>query len=292
MLKPEQNVNNNPHDSNQDTQVLYNESVTIVETIPGWYKVATPGQTRMENNNQVPHKGWVEEKHVALQENYNADNRTLIPLIVQKVQATVAFSTAAEEKSKLLDIFAGTKLYALESSPNGYQVELIDNVTKRKHIGYINKQDVDLVRDLKNLNLEEKRTLITEHARKFLDTLYFWGGLTKHGIDCSGLTHLCYRMASMPIPRDSKDQYIAATKCAPKALQMGDLIFLARTETPEKICHVILYRGNDQIIDAFGSNVQKVRITTGQEWLGKSFTHMEQAEQVGPYVVYGGTYFK
>jgi len=301
MLELKPNIHRNHQDPNQDTQALYFEPVTILSKCPGWYKVATTDQMKVETKDNrityIPHEGWVEEQYVALQEPY-AETDTSFPIIVQSRIATVAFSQSDQDRSKMLEIFAGTKLYArlLDANPNSYEVKLIDDQTKKFSTGYINKTDVRKVKDLKNFNISDKRKLIIEHAEKFLNTPYFWGGMTSNGIDCSGLTHLAYRMAGMQIPRDSKDQKAGAKECAPQNLLPGDLIFLTRVND-KIIRHVMLYGGSDQIIDAigtdaFGTKWEKVRKTTGQKWLGKPFTQMEQGEVVGPYVVYGGTFLQ
>lgn len=301
MLQLKPNTDNNPHDPNQDTQALYYEPVTILQQCPGWYKVATPEQMKVETkkdiNIRIPHEGWIEEKYLIMQESYS-ENDASFPIIVQSPIATVAISDQEKDKSKIITVLAGTKLYAQPLSDNetNYKVSLVNGDMKRHCSGYINKENVCPSKKLNNLSTSDKRALLLKHAQKFLNTLYFWGGLTKDGIDCSGLTYLCYRMVGKSIPRDAKDQYIEAKSCAPKNLEQGDLLFLSGTNDPEKrIRHVMLYDGNDQIIDAagtdsFGTRWEKVRTITGQQWLGKPFTQMEQAEVVGPYVVYGGTY--
>ena len=256
MLKPEPNINNNPHNPNQDTQALYYENINILETHDEWYKIETLEQQKVENNLQRPHQGWIEKKFITLLEPHSKID--YFPIIVQSPKATIGFSSDPdEETSKQLVIFAGTKLYARILGDNAVscQVRLVNDQNKQFSTGYINKTDFKTALELNNLNISAKRDLIIHNAQKFLHTPYFWGGMTPEGIDCSGLTHVCYRMTGLRIPRDSKDQWAGATKLAPEELQIGDLIFFARADDPEKrIRHVALYKGNDQIIDAAGTD--------------------------------------
>lgn len=43
-------------------------------------------------------------------------------------------------------------------------------------------------------------------ARSFLGAPYEWGGLTRGGIDCSGLVHMAFRLVGRLVPRDSWQQ--------------------------------------------------------------------------------------
>ncbi|MEU7587517.1 NlpC/P60 family protein [Micromonospora sp. NPDC049230] len=67
-----------------------------------------------------------------------------------------------------------------------------------------------------------------EVAQRLLDVLYIWGGLSAHGIDCSGLVHLSWRRFGVLLPRDADDQAAATTPLPLGTERPGDLYFFAR----------------------------------------------------------------
>lgn len=83
-----------------------------------------------------------------------------------------------------------------------------------------------------------------EEARAFLGTPYLWGGLTQHGIDCSGLVHIAWRRLGLLVPRDAFEQEQAAEPV--DAPRHGDLV----TYGGGQATHVAFWTGEGRILHA------------------------------------------
>lgn len=106
-------------------------------------------------------------------------------------------------------------------------------------------------------------------AMKYLGVPYVWGGTTPNGFDCSGLVQYVYAQLGISIPRVSQDQYRAGEHIAADKrglLKPGDLLFFGRNADPDRVHHVVMYAGGDDIIEAPYSGA-RVRVASLQERL-------------------------
>ncbi len=96
---------------------------------------------------------------------------------------------------------------------------------------------------------------VTRTARRWLGAPYLWGGVTPHGVDCSGFVQSIFRLHGLALPRDSDMQAGVGDGVVPgddwRALRPGDLVFFAERR---RVNHVALSLGAGRIIHASASN--------------------------------------
>lgn len=78
--------------------------------------------------------------------------------------------------------------------------------------------------------------VITE-ARAYMGTPYRYGGMSKSGIDCSGLIYNCYKKIDVDLPRTAKDQSKIGSSKSWDAVRPGDIVFFKFKQKGEKWYH-------------------------------------------------------
>ncbi len=85
---------------------------------------------------------------------------------------------------------------------------------------------------------EEQVKEVIQAARAFTGTPYKWGGTTRAGMDCSGLTGNAFRAINLDLPRTTDGQALVGEKVKLKNVIPGDLVFFATGKRKRDITHV------------------------------------------------------
>ncbi len=89
---------------------------------------------------------------------------------------------------------------------------------------------------------------IIGRAFSWLGTRYVWGGTSKKGVDCSGLTKQLYSNEGVALPHSAKGQSKIGLKVTRSSLVPGDLIFFNTQRGPNT--HVGVYIGDNKFLHA------------------------------------------
>jgi peptidoglycan DL-endopeptidase CwlO len=80
---------------------------------------------------------------------------------------------------------------------------------------------------------------------------YVWGATGPNTYDCSGLILRAFQAAGIDLPRVSREQFGSGGHVPVRQAQPGDLLFYATDRNdPATIHHVMLYMGDDQMVEA------------------------------------------
>jgi len=108
---------------------------------------------------------------------------------------------------------------------------------------------------------------VVRTARRWLGAPYLWGGVTPHGVDCSGLVQAVFWVHGVALPRDSDMQAGLGVRIDPgqelSGLRSADLLFYAENR---RVNHVALSLGGSEIIHAsVGNGVVALNDMAGSE---------------------------
>lgn len=94
--------------------------------------------------------------------------------------------------------------------------------------------------DGSNVELEElgKAEEIIETALEYSGVRYKYGGITKKGMDCSGLLYVSFTAHDIAIPRVSHQIFDQADPIKMKEVTKGDLLFFKTNRRGKRINHV------------------------------------------------------
>lgn len=108
---------------------------------------------------------------------------------------------------------------------------------------------------LSNIDKEDDLNMpLYAQASLWLGVKYRYGGITKKGVDCSGLVYNLYKDAyGKKVPSSTSELSKKTRKISSRDLRAGDLIFFATTNKRKKISHVGIYLKNGYFVHASSS---------------------------------------
>lgn len=218
-----------------DTQLLYGESVVVLEQQGEWVKVAAVQQK--SGRHELGYPGWLPAAHVATEPLYWRELAELPNLVVTSPLTKLYADQGLTQV--ITELCYQTRLPVLEQeSMDSLAVRLPDG-----GIGYLPRKDVQLA-DTLSFSQDD----IVAQAEKFLGLPYIWAGTSAYGFDCSGYTMRLYQSQGIAIPRDAEEQALEGQVVDKGELRPGDLLFFAAEEGRGQIHHVAMYIGNGMMI--------------------------------------------
>ena len=111
-------------------------------------------------------------------------------------------------------------------------------------------------------NKKKRRKIesVIKTGRSYVGTPYKWGGLSRSGIDCSGLIYNSYKTIGVSLPRTAKAQSKTGNKRGWTGIREGDLVYFKFKKKGSKWYHsgMITYVGKDKILFVHASSSRGV----------------------------------
>ncbi|MBL0059788.1 MAG: C40 family peptidase [Elusimicrobia bacterium] len=275
-------------DDQQETQLLFGESVQMFEERDGWIRVEAPEQVEYTHSDRWQgYPGWV-LKEAILPRPGSFFPSAVVTARYGRVRQTTKWHSPFMEfpmGSRLWVVYV-EKPWARVQGPSGT-------------VGWIRTTELRLDRDVPRKS-DGVREAILVAARQFLGEPYYWGGRAGHvkgganpsGVDCSGLVNVAYRAVALNAPRDAHEQFMAAHPLEKAdALRPGDLVFLAKKERSDRIAHVMLFEKGETLIEAV-HEFNVVRRVTFKKKFGVRRAALQAGGVAAGYVVRFGSFLE
>jgi probable lipoprotein NlpC len=117
---------------------------------------------------------------------------------------------------------------------------------------------------LQDANAQSRRdrkkqlAIVIATAKSYKGTPYQFGGMTKKGIDCSGLIYNSYKAAGIKVPRTAKEQTKIGKSKGWEDLREGDLVLFKFKEKGEKWWH------SGMITELKGENIKFIHASSSK----------------------------
>ncbi|GMQ57562.1 C40 family peptidase [Vallitalea sediminicola] len=147
--------------------------------------------------------------------------------------------------NKIGKVYRNNTFEVLSELEDWVSIKISNGSTGYIYKDYVVISDKETITDTDTSSLRQQ---IVSYSKQFLGNPYVWGGnsLTK-GVDCSGFTQQVMKKFGISISRTSRSQINNGYRVSKNDLLPGDLVFFGYRN---KISHVALYIGNNQVIHA------------------------------------------
>ncbi|MFA5140952.1 MAG: C39 family peptidase [Elusimicrobiota bacterium] len=241
------------------SQVLYGETVRVLDARGGWVRVRVHGQLHSDRRGSWGgYPGWLRADALLSTPPTHRPNA-----VIRARRAELRLGDAAPQ-AESLTLSLGSLLDVEKREGSQLTARLLDGRAARVDPDTVFRLDVPLAADI--------RRAVLEAGALFLGDPYFWGGRSslgpaeRRGVDCSGLIHLAYRTVGLTLPRDAQHQFLRCKRVDRQNLAPADLVFLTRSNRSKRVTHVMLYTGTDGILESRESAKRALRTTFTQRF--------------------------
>lgn len=219
--------------STRKTQVLYNQLLSIEEEMGDWTRVTLlNGDT-----------GWLKSKFLSRDYSGIIDGSIENKIVV--TAKNIEIYTGTNNSVKFKQVVTGTELYSFSKTNTGYEVFLPEG-----RRGWVEDGGVIAI-PINDPQIKKTSTVeFLQTVKKFEGTIYLIGGISKWGIDSSGLVYISARVNGVDIPRDLEKMSEFGKSVGIEQLAEGDLIFFSSTSDKTDVSDVAIYIGNNNFLHA------------------------------------------
>jgi cell wall-associated NlpC family hydrolase len=217
------------------SQATLGQVVAVLESKGAFRRIETPDRYR----------GWIPAA-------------ALLPYLGPAAPRYASHGAVAEVVTLMANVYREASVTTARpkiQAPLGARLEVTGSAKEGWHrvrlpsgeAGYVQAGDVRLGEAADKRERGSEAELLAT-ARRFLGVPYLWGGMTVHGLDCSGYVSLVYRVNGVALLRDADLQFDDPNllNVERAELRPGDLLFFGK----KKATHVGLYVGEDRFLSA------------------------------------------
>jgi len=310
---PQSGQVNYGYDALELTQLIYNEIVEFIaeEIVDGvsWSFVLATEQMTSIDDKWTPYPGWVLSSQItpaAPQENDSVVQDFIVEANWVPIYSRPCNLVGCVTEDQVTIVPMGTFFKGTVNEFNDW-VTVTQPFTQDP--AYIIRSAVHSLDEVLALPESQIRSNIINTGKRLLGVYYFWGGRSPFnsdmwssqsqltGMDCSGITNLCYRANGLILPRNANDIFWWSKNVTtgPNTLQPGDFLFLCHEDNPNSPYHVMMVAElqsvtgyNDLILE---SSTNSTRIITAIEKFGVGFSEFTWGGTVRGGLVFWGTAF-